>query len=256
MSTASSAQSLAGKVALVTGGASGIGRASSLAFARAGAAVAIADLDEAGAHAVLRDIASGGGRGLVVRADATREEEVAALVDRVVLELGGLDLALNNVGRGETGKSILTTTADRWDWILNVSLKSTWLAMKYEIPVMAATGAGAIVNMASIAGVSPLLSSSPAYAAAKAGVIHLTRYAARAHAKDGIRVNSVSPGLTMTPTVARWFTAQEAAEMTAQNQFIPRAAEPEEVAAAVVFLCSDGAAMITGTNVPIAGGSI
>lgn len=243
-----------GKVALVTGGASGIGRASALAFAAEGAAVAIADVNEEGGAAVVGEIKRAGGRARFYRTDATREDDVAALIAGVVKDLGGLHLALNNVGRGELGKTIVTTTSEKWDWIMDVSLKSTWLAMKYEIPAMAAGAGGAIVNMSSIAGVTPLCTASPAYAAAKAGVIHLTRYAAKAHAADNIRINSVAPGLTLTPTVEAWFTPQDQAAQV-QGQFIQRCAEPEEVAAAIIYLCSTGASMVTGTNLSVSGGT-
>jgi NAD(P)-dependent dehydrogenase (short-subunit alcohol dehydrogenase family) len=244
------------RIAFVTGGASGIGRACALAFAAAGAVIALADINEENGNTVLSEIKALGGSGIFIKLDATIETEIAAAIDTTQRELGGLHYALNNVGRGEVGKTIETTTSDRWDWIMNTSLKSTWLAMKYELPAMAAGGGGAIVNMASIAGVSPMLTASPAYAAAKAGVIHLTRYAARAYAGKGIRVNSVAPGLTLTPTVAAWFTPEERAAVTSESQFIHRPVEPEEVAAAVMYLCSPGAAMITGMNMPVAGGNL
>lgn len=245
---------LNGKVALVTGGASGIGRASALAFAQAGAAVAIADLDPANGDAVVREIEAAGGRAIFIATDATEEAQVARMVERTVAELGGLDIAFNNVGRGEVGATIVSTTAEKWDWILATSLKATWLSMKYQIPVMQAAGGGCIVNMASTAGISPQISGSPAYSAAKAGVVQLTRFAAKAHAPDNIRVNSVAPGLTSTPTVEAWFTEEMKHAVTSRDQFTDRLTTPEEVAATVLFLASPGASMITGVNIPVCGG--
>jgi NAD(P)-dependent dehydrogenase (short-subunit alcohol dehydrogenase family) len=135
-----------------------------------------------------------------------------------------------------------------------MSLTSAWLGMKYEIPAMLARGGGAIVNMASSAGMSPQTTASPAYAAAKAGVVHLTRYAAKQYAAEGIRVNAVAPGLTLTPTVEAWFSPEAIAEQVSSGQFVERAVSPEEVAAAVVYLCSPAAAMVTGRTLPVSGG--
>jgi NAD(P)-dependent dehydrogenase (short-subunit alcohol dehydrogenase family) len=242
------------RVALVTGGASGIGRASAHALAAEGVAVAVADLDPGRAATVADELAAQGVRSLALAVDATDEEQVAAVVAQVVDGLGGLDLAVNCVGRGGLGHTVTSATLEHWNQVLSMSLTSTWLAMKYEIPAMVARGGGAIVNMASSAGVSAQTTASPAYAAAKAGVVHLTRYAARQYAADGVRVNAVAPGLTLTPTVEAWFTPEAIAAEVADAQFIERASSPQEVAATVAFLCSPGAAMITGHTVPVSGG--
>ncbi|OLL75956.1 3-oxoacyl-[acyl-carrier protein] reductase [Pseudonocardia sp. Ae168_Ps1] len=245
---------LDGRIALVTGGSSGIGLASAVALAAAGADVGIADLDVDGGEAAVARIRAHGRRAVFQRVDATDETQVAGVVGQVVAELGGLDLALNNVGRGELGRTVTTTSLESWNAIIGRSLTSTWLAMKYEIPAMAQRGGGAIVNMSSSAGVSPQITASPAYAAAKAGVVHLTCYAARQYADQGIRVNAVAPGLTLTPRVEQWFAPDAIADEVAESQFVHRAAAPEEVAAAVVYLCSPAAAMVTGHTLPVSGG--
>ena len=190
---------------------------------------------------------------LFVRADATVEADVAAAVAQAVEAHGPLAHAFNNVGLSRNG-TLETMTREDWDWTLAASLTSTWLAMKHELPVMVARGGGSIVNTASMAGKQVTPVAPPAYSAAKAGVIHLTAYAAALHAADGVRVNSVSPGLVATPAIARRFTAAQQAEIAAGEQRIARAVQPEEVAAAVLFLCSDAAAMITGTDTEVCGG--
>lgn len=246
---------LDGKVALVTGGGSGIGRASALALAEDGATVVVADVSAEGGEAVASEIRGKGGRALFVRADATVEAEVAALIDRVVAEYGRLDCAHNNVGLGKSGPTVITSTVEEWDWTMDMSLKSTWLAMKYEIPVMLTAGHGAIVNTASMSGVRYTSAASPAYSAAKAGVIHLTKYASHAYAGRGVRVNSISPGLVATPHIAELFTLEQQTEIASHGQVIERAVRPSEIADAVVYFCSDRSSMVTGINLEICGGS-
>ncbi|MBG6119949.1 MULTISPECIES: SDR family NAD(P)-dependent oxidoreductase [unclassified Sphingobium] len=244
-----------GKVALVTGGGSGIGRASALALAASGAAVAIADLDAEAAGSVAAEIIAGGGHALALAGDASLEPDVARMIAEVVEALGGLDYAHNNVGIGSSGPTVIDQSVEDWDRTMNLSLKSAWLGMKYEIPAMLARGGGAIVNTASMAGVRYSPAASPAYSAAKAGVVFLTRYTANAYAAQNIRVNSVSPGLTATPHIQQHFTLEQQADMTRGGQLITRAVLPEEIAEAVLFLLSDRSAMITGTNQEVCGGA-
>lgn len=248
------ARPLDGKIAFLTGGGSGIGRATAFMLAEAGAQIAVADISAEGGAETAAEIARRGGRAIALTVDAADEAAIATAIVEVTERLGGLHLALNNIGGGETGKTIVTTEKTKWDDIIARNLTATWLAMKHEIPVIKASGGGAIVNMASMAGISPITDASPAYAAAKAGVIHLTRYAAKSHAGDGIRVNAIAPGLTRTPLVRQHLSDADVARIVAESQFIHRACEPEEIAATALFLFSPQAAMITGTTVPVTGG--
>lgn len=247
------AQRFAGRSVLVTGGASGIGRATALALAREGALVTIGDLDGEGGQTVVAEINALGGKALFQRADATVEDDIAALVAAAVATHGPLAHAFNNVGLSRHGGMEDMSRQD-WDWTLAVSLTSVFLSMKHEMPVMAARGGGSIVNTASMSGkiVTPV--ASPAYCAAKAGVVHLSAYAAHSHAAKGIRVNSVSPGLVATPIVARMLTPEQQVAVASGSQLIGRAVTPDEVAATVLFLLSDDAAMITGTDTEVCGG--
>ena len=243
-----------GKIALVTGGASGIGAATVRAFATRGATVVIADIAAEPGEALAADLRATGMKAAFARLDATSEPAVAALMAHIKETHGRLDIAHNNVGLGETGVTIETTTLERWDWTFDLSLKTTWLCMKYEIPLMRAGGGGSIVNTASMAGVLVTFTASPAYSAAKAGVIHLTTYAAAAYAHENIRVNCVSPGLTATPQIASMLSLELQKEIAGELQLIDRAVRPEEIAAAVMFLCSEGGAMMTGENLKVCGG--
>lgn len=242
-----------GRSVLVTGGASGIGQATAEAFASEGARVMIGDLDEGRGAAVVERIGAAGGTADFLRTDATEEADVAALVERACAAHGPVRHAFNNVGLSRFGTIETMSRAD-WDWTLAVSLTSTFLAMKHELPVMLAHGGGTIVNTASMSGKIFTGAASPAYSAAKAGVIQLTHYAGATYAERGVRVNSVSPGLTATPLIEQMFTPEQQAGIAGEHQAIARAVRPEEVAAAVLFLSSDAAAMVTGEDLEVAGG--
>lgn len=213
----------------------------------------IGDLDAERGAAVVAEIAATGGIARFLRTDATEEADVGALVEAACAAHGPLRHAFNNVGLSRHGLLETMTRAD-WDWTLGVSLTSTFLAMKHEIPVLRAGGGGTIVNTASMSGKIFTAAASPAYSAAKAGVIQLSHYASCAHGAEGIRVNSVSPGLTATPIVASMLTVEQQKAIAAELQIVARAVEPEEVAAAVLFLSSDEAAMITGRDLEVSGG--
>lgn len=242
-----------GRSVLVTGGGSGIGLATAAAFAAEGARVTISDLDEERGRKAVADIEAFGGIAQFVAGDATRESDVEMLVARAIDAFGPIRHAFNNVGLSREG-TIETMTREDWDWTLATTLTSTWLAMKHEIPVMLAHGGGTIVNTASMSGKIFTPAASPAYSAAKAGVIHLSEYASATCASQGVRVNSVSPGLTATPLIVAMFSEAERNAIAAECQTIARAVGPSEVAAAVLFLSSDDAAMITGTDTEVGGG--
>ena len=245
-----------GTVALVTGGSSGIGFATCLAFAREGARVVIADISAEGGEKAERMIKEAGGEGTFVKTDVSRAAEVEALVKRAVESYGRLDYAFNNAGIEGTMASTVDCTEENWDRTIDINLKGVWLCMKYEIPQMLRRGKGAIVNMASVAGLvgSP---NSPAYCASKGGVIQLTRTAALEYATAGIRINAVCPGAIRTPMIERVIAAQpDMREALATMHPIGRMGEPEEIAEAVIWLCSPAASFVTGQALAIDGGFV
>lgn len=242
-----------GRSVFVTGGASGIGQATAVAFAREGGLVTLVDIDERAGSAAAAEIGAAGGVAQFVRADATVEADVEAALARAVAGHGPVRHAFNNIGLSRGG-TVETMTRDDWDWTIAISLTAPWLAMKHEIPIMRARGGGTIVNTASMSGKLVTAAASPAYSAAKAGVVHLSRYASTAYAADGIRVNSISPGLTATPVIANMFSLDQQSAIASELQSIARAVDPAEIAATVLFLSSDEAAMVTGTDTEVSGG--
>lgn len=243
----------AGRSVIVTGAGSGIGEAAALAFAAEGGLVTIAELDAAKGEAVRKAILARGGAALFVQTDATDEESVRAMIAAAGVAHGPVRHAFNNVGMSRFG-NLEEQTLDDWNWTLQISLTSAFLAMKHEIPVMKGNGGGTIVNTASMSGRVFTATAPPSYAAAKAGVIHLSHYASCAYAQDNIRVNSVLPGLTATPLITGMFTPEQQAAIASEHQVIHRAVQPAEVAATVLFLSSDEAAMISGRGIEVAGG--
>ena len=246
--------SFAGKVAFVTGGANGIGRATALAFARESADVVVADVSEQGNQETAQMIEELGGRALAVRCDVTRTEDVKAALHKGVEAFGHLDFAFNNAG----SEQAITATADlreeEWDRIVRVNLRSVFLCMKYEIPLMLKQGGGAIVNTSSGAGVKGIAGQA-AYCAAKFGIVGLTKAAALAYAKSNIRVNVVCPGMIDTPMMDRFSGGTpDGRERVIAQEPVGRMGKPEEIAAAVVWLCSDAAAFVVGHAMVIDGG--
>jgi NAD(P)-dependent dehydrogenase (short-subunit alcohol dehydrogenase family) len=244
-----------GKVAFVTGAASGIGRAAALAFAREGASVVTADVSEQGNQETARLIEDQGGRALAVRCDVTRDEDVKAALAKAVEAFGRLDFAFNNAGI-EPRKPAPTAEyeEEKWNRIIDTNLRSVFLCMKHEIPLILKQGGGAIVNTSSGAGVIGV-KGSPAYSAAKHGVIGLTRSAVLDYAAQNIRINAVCPGFIDTPMLSRFTgdTDEGHAKMIAEEP-VGRIGKPEEIAAAVVWLCSDAAAFVVGHAMVIDGG--
>jgi NAD(P)-dependent dehydrogenase (short-subunit alcohol dehydrogenase family) len=244
------------KVVLVTGGSYGIGRAAAIGFARKGAKVSIADLDVERGEETLRRIKEAGGEAIFVRTDVSSEEDVKALVEKTVQTYGKLDCAFNNAGIHKQFVSTIDFSAEDWEEMINVNLKSVWLCMKYEIPQMLRQGKGAIVNTSSAAGLvgAP---SNPAYPASKHGVVGITKSTALEFARKGIRVNCVCPGPTRTGmNEALVATSPEIVKAMDQKVPMGRIGEPEEVAAAAIFLCSDEASYITGHALPVDGGIV
>ena len=242
------------KVALVTGGSSGIGRATSLAFAREGARVAIADLEPTGAAETARMIEDIGGSATVFEIDVTKAAEVASLVERVVQTYGRLDCAFNNAGIGGNVAKTADYPEEEWDRTIDVNLKGVWLCMKYEIPVMEKQGSGAIVNTASIYGLAGA-AGYIAYNAAKHGVVGITRTAALEYATAGIRINAVCPGYIRTPMTQPGIDANPELERKMVSQTpMGRMGMPDEIAEAVVWLCSDAASFVTGHTMTPDGG--
>ena len=245
-----------GKVALVTGGGGGIGRAAALAFAREGARVAVADFAAAAAKDTVAQINAAGGQAITLTGDVTRAEDVRSMVQDTVTAYGRLDCAFNNAGIAPyqvdaSGKKTAEWSEESFDRMIAVNLKGVWLCMKEEIPRMQKEGGGAIVNTASIAGLIGLVTSS-AYVAAKHGVIGLTKTAALEYADAKIRVNAVCPGFIKTQMTED--TMRRRGEAIIAQIPVRRMGEPGEIAEMVVWLCSDRASYITGAAYNVDGG--
>lgn len=245
-----------GKTALVTGGGSGIGQAAAQIFAREGAKVVVADVLVEGGEETVKRIKTGGGEAIFVRTDVAQAAEVEAMVKRTVDTYGRLDCAFNNAGIAGTAAKTADYTQAQWDRVMAINLKGVWLCMKYELQQMLRQGSGAIVNTASVAGLVGFR-SGPAYVAAKHGVVGLTKTAALEYAKAGIRVNALCPGVIRTPMFERGLKVDPRIEETmAAREPVGRLGKPEEIAEAVVWLCSDAASFVTGLPMAVDGGWI
>lgn len=242
-----------GKVALITGGTSGIGRETAIAFAERGANVVVAGRREAEGAESLALIQKAGGNGSFVRADVAVESEVATLVARTLEQFGRLDFAFNNAGVGGEGQGGISATGEIYDRIMNINVRGVFFCMKHQIPAMLASGGGAIVNNASVLGLRPR-AGSPIYSASKAAVIALSKSVALEFAPKGVRVNAVCAAIIETDMTAKMRSDEETYRHLLELHPVGRFGQSEEVAAAVLYLCSPEAAFITGVALPIDGG--
>jgi NAD(P)-dependent dehydrogenase (short-subunit alcohol dehydrogenase family) len=243
---------LEGKVALITGAAHGMGAEDARLFAREGAKVAIADIREEDARKVEAEIAEAGGEAMVIMLDVSKEDQWEQAVAAVVAKFGKLDILVNNAGISGSGESDSSST-DAWDRLIDINAKSVFLGMKHAIPEMEKIGGGAIVNISSISGLVGQESIHPGYNASKGAVRLVTKAAAVQHAKSGIRVNSVHPGM-LPPMLTSFQRGDPNREAMNANVPMGREGEPIEVANAVLFLASDEASYITGTELVVDGG--
>jgi len=249
---------LTGKRALITGAASGIGRATALLLAREGAAVAVVDVDEAGGQAVAQQIRDEGGQAIFLRCDVTRADDCRHAVQRTVERLGGLDILFNNAGIIRRA-DVVDTTEEEWDRVMAVNVKSIFLLSKYAIPVMAQAGGGAIVNTSSGWGLVGGR-NAVSYCASKGAVVNMTRAMALDHGPQNIRVNCICPGDTDTPMLqneARQLGESDAVFLAdAADRPLQRIGKPEDIARAVLYLVSDDASFVTGTALVVDGGGL
>jgi NAD(P)-dependent dehydrogenase (short-subunit alcohol dehydrogenase family) len=244
----------ANKVALVTGGSFGIGRATAVAFATRGARVVIADRAEDKDQGTLNAVKSAGGEAMFMQCDVSDSKQVKKMLADVVEKYGRLDFAFNNAGIEGSNAPTHECTEENWDRTIQVNLKGIWLCMSNEIPYMLKAGKGSIINCASVAGLSGF-AGLPAYVASKHGVVGLTKTAALEYAKQGIRVNAVCPGVIHTSMVDRLTGRDKQVEKQYINmEPLGRMGLPEEVAEAVIWMCSDSASFVTGIAMPVDGG--
>ena len=243
----------AGKVAIVTGAASGIGAAVAELLAARGASVLVADYDVKGAESVAARIAAAGGTALANAVDVSDPVAVKAMVDAAIARFGGLHLAVNNAGIGGALAPLADQPLEDWHRVIAVNLNSVFYSMKHQIPAMLAAGGGAIVNMASILGAVGFAGSA-AYTAAKHGVVGLTQTAALEYGAQGVRVNAVGPGFIHTPMIGRFEEDPATNAMLVAAHPIGRLGRPEEVAELVTWLASERASFVTGAYYPIDGG--
>lgn len=241
------------KVALVTGATSGIGQAAAIAFAKEGYNVVVNGRDEKRGESVVREITSNGGQAVWLPSDVTDETAVESMVDQIMTTFGRLDCAFNNAGSGGRGGKVADLAVADFNQTIDGYLKSVFLCMKYEITAMVQQGNGAIVNNSSVDG-KRAFAADPLYSAAKHGVIGLTKSAAVQYAQKGIRINAVCPGWVNTPALEQILSGSTATQRIINQEPIGRIGQPEEIANAVVWLCSEQASFVVGTAMNVDGG--
>ena len=243
-----------GKVAFVTGGASGIGRATALAFAQNGAWVAVADVNVDGGLNTIRMIEEAGGEAIFFKCDVADPTSIEKTFESIVKNMGKVDCAFNNAGTEGQSQSTTECTLENWQKTMDINLRGVWLCIKQEIPLMISHGGGSIVNCSSVAGLVGF-QNSPAYTASKHGVIGLTKSAALEFAQKNVRVNAVCPGVIETPMIERFAHGDpQAYSQLKQGEPVGRLGKPEEIASSVLWLCSDQASFVTGHSLAVDGG--
>jgi NAD(P)-dependent dehydrogenase (short-subunit alcohol dehydrogenase family) len=245
--------SFTGKVALITGGTSGIGRATAIAFAERGANVVVAGRREAEGADSVALIEKAGGTGLFVRTDVNDESEIEAMVAETLERFGRLDFAFNNAGVGGLGRATMTATGDIYDQIMNINVRGVFFSMKHQIPAILQSGGGAIVNNASVLALRPS-ANSPIYSASKAAVVGLTKSAALEFAPRGVRINAICPAIIETDMTEQIRGDEQTRAYLLSRHPVGRFGQSEEVAASVLYLCSPEASFITGIALPLDGG--
>ena len=241
------------KVVMITGGASGIGRATALAFAEAGVSLVLCDIDTDDLNATLAELRETGVEILTLKVDVTVASEVEAAVATIIEEFGGIDVAVNNAGIGSIGEGLQETTEEFFDKVMAVNVKGVWNCMRHQIPAMLARGGGSIVNTASTTGLIGI-PFGPAYVASKHGVLGLTKSVALEYATQGIRVNAVCPGVIETPMTGPTLQNEDVKQAALAWHPIGRLGQPSEVAEAIVWLASPHSSFVTGTGLSVDGG--
>jgi NAD(P)-dependent dehydrogenase (short-subunit alcohol dehydrogenase family) len=242
-----------GKVALITGGNAGIGRATAIEFAKQGAKVVVSGRREKEGQDVVAEIKALGSEAIFVKTDVSKESDVKVMIERTLETFGRLDYAFNNAGIEETLTPLPDQSEQTYDQIMDINVKGVWLSLKHEIPAMLKTGGGAIVNSSSIAGLVGF-AMAPVYVASKHAVIGLTKAVAVEYAKQNIRVNAVAPGSIETRMLRDFASAPEVRQMLEAGHPMGRIGQPEEIAATVIWLCSGAASFVTGQTLAVDGG--
>jgi NAD(P)-dependent dehydrogenase (short-subunit alcohol dehydrogenase family) len=243
-----------GKVAFVTGAASGIGRATAIAFALEGASVVVADISEQGSHETTNIIKEADERALPVKCDVSQTEDVKSCLGQAIETFGRLDFAFNNAGVEQKLALTAELAVEEWDRVVNINMRGLFLCLKHEIPLMLKQGGGAIVSTSSGAGVKGFKAEA-AYVAAKHGVVGLTKAAALDYAQSNVRINAVAPGIIDTQMIQRFSGGTpEGRQAMISQEPVGRMGQPEEIASAVLWLCSDAASFVTGHTMVVDGG--